>query len=243
VRFSEFLDALPATVDKFCFEITVRTNVDKKILLKKLLRGAFDAGRYNNPDRQQMPAPFMPNKAADYDRLEVNEMEKWSGLWRTRDFRATESPVGPAKEAVTFFNYKVNDTVIDFGCGRGAALTFFQSRGLDVTGLDIASNALDERAAAHLPLIRACLWNLPDCLSADYGYCCNVLEYIPEEKLEKAVKGISRASKCGFFVHVSFKGHHAYGKTWEWWHDTLDLTGRIVEVASKSDKHASFIVT
>lgn len=207
MRFSELLNALPADIDKLCHEISVRNRRDRTILLKKLLRGAFDAGRYNDPDIQQRPAPFMPDRSTLRDQVEVREMEKWSGLWRTRDYRAKECPAGhQVRAAIESLGIKETDSVIDFGCGRGAAIQAFVEEGFgSVVGLDIASNALDEHLAAHHPLIRACLWNLPGCLYADYGYCSDVMEHIPKEKAKLVLQQIKSATQIGCFFQMTDK--------------------------------------
>jgi len=147
----------------------------------------------------------MPDRSTHRDQVEVREMEKWSGLWRTREYRSKECPAGPiVQAAIRSLGIRETDTIIDFGCGRGAALTVFAEEGYgNVTGLDIASNALDEHLAAHYPLVRACLWNLPGCLHADYGYCADVMEDIPKEKVNLALQGIKSATKLGCFFQMS----------------------------------------
>lgn len=241
MRFSEFLNALPATPEKFCHEITIRSNHDKPILLKKLLRGAFDAGRYNDPDRQRKPVPFMPDHSSAVDQLEVGQMEKWSGLWRARDYRAKESPAGPVLAALKAFSYKPNDTVIDFGCGRGVALQTFTDGGMQPTGLDIASNALDEHFAAHFPFIRACLWHLPDCLSSDYGFVCNVMEEIPIGKIDDVLLDIGIACKTQIFFHMNTK--RPGGRDWEGWQDKLAKLGPQVDVWERCKDWCQFLVS
>jgi SAM-dependent methyltransferase len=226
VRFSELLNALPADIDKLCHEISVRNRRDRSVLLKKLLRGAFDAGRYNDPDRQQRPAPFMPDRSSRQDQVEVKEMEKWSGLWRTREYRAKESPAGDqVKAAIKSLGIRMNDSVIDFGCGRGAALSAFLNEGYEsVVGLDIATNALDEHVAAHYPLIRACLWNLPDVVCADYGYCTDVMEHIPKGRGRLALHAIKAATRIGCFFQMSDKDAFSWeDKLREVW-STVTLT-------------------
>lgn len=212
MRFSELLNALPADIDKLCHEISVRNRRDRTVLLKKLLRGAFDAGRYNDPDRQQRPAPFMPDRSTLRDQIEVREMEKWSGLWRTREYRAKECPAGDqVRSAIESLGIKETDSIIDFGCGRGKALQAFHDGGFEsVVGLDIASNALDEHVAAHYPLIRACLWNLPDCLYAGYGYCVDVIEHIPAEKVTSVLEGIKASVRYGCFFQIQNVGPHTW---------------------------------
>lgn len=246
MTFLDFLNALPAGLDKFCHEISTRTNRDRWILLKKILRAAFDAGRYNDPDRQRNPAPFMADKDHD-DPLEVSEQEKWSGFWRIRTLDKNESPVGPlVKKAVAQLRRPAMGaprglSIADFGCGRGAALQEFDDNGFLPLGIDIASNALDERAAAHFPFLRACLWNLPDCLKFDYGYCVDVLEILPEKKIDDALMDMAVYVTHGIFFQMELVGPHTYGKNAEWWGDTLAVRFDQVVKVEENEKVVQFV--
>jgi hypothetical protein len=240
MTFLDFLNALPTNLDKLCHEIATRTRRDRWVLLKKLLRAAFDSGRYNDPDRQRNPAPFMPHRLYA-DQLEVSEMEKWSGIWRKRGLNK-ESPVGPlVKQAVATLGAEKSNSIIDFGCGRGLALQEFFDQGLLPLGVDIASNALDERVAAHFPLLRACLWNLPDCLTAHYGYCTNVLEHIPEKKVDDSLLDMAISVRHGIFFQFELVGAHTYGKSPGWWEDTLRQRFSSVVEIERDEKFVQFV--
>lgn len=86
------------------------------------------------------------------------------------------------------------DSLIDYGCGTGRALTLFQGWGLSVRGVDIAKNCLD----SDLPFIRACLWDMPE-LSSKWAYCTDVMEHIPEEKVDSVLAQIAERCEGAFF--------------------------------------------
>ena len=237
MTFLQFLNSLPLSLERFGTEITTRTMQDKYLLLKKLLRGAFDAGRYNDPDRKRDPVPFMPSSSYK-DQLEVTEMEKWSGMWRTREFRAVESPVDPLVDtAVAALGCVPSNSIIDFGCGRGLALDKLGDQGLLALGVDIASNALDERFAAHFPFLRACLWNLPDCLTADYGYCTDVMEHIPEKKIDDTLLDMTIAVRQSTFFQIQYTYQRCAG----WWYDALKERYDTVFKYDEGEKYVQFV--
>ena len=107
--------------------------------------------------------------------------------------------------------------------------------------MDIASNALDERPAAHFPFLRACLWNLPDCFQVDYGFCTNVLEILPEKRLDDALLDMAVYVTYGIFFQMGLTGAHTYGKTADWWYDTLKIRFDSVTKIAENEKTVQFV--
>ena len=96
------------------------------------------------------------------------------------------------------YRSKPGDTVLDFGCGTGRGAAKLQSMGCIVTGIDLAQNSLD--AGVSVPVIHACLWDLPD-VTAMHGYCTDVMEHIPTEKVHAVLSGIAaRVPQCYFNI-------------------------------------------
>ena len=117
------------------------------------------------------------------------------------------------------------ESVIDFGCGPGRATKRMIDLGYKAMGLDIASNCLDP--GIDIPFQEACLWELPDSLSADWGYCCDVMEHIPPDRVDEVLAGIRRVTKKGVVFQIAF-GEENFGremgeqlhltvKNPEWW--------------------------
>ncbi len=105
---------------------------------------------------------------------------------------------------------QAGQSLIDFGCGTGRASRPFLEKGLQVVLVDFSSYALDEQIgnlAALIPdqllFVQACLWKLPKRLSsADWIYCCDVLEHIPEKRIDAVLKGMASRMKKGGYLSI-----------------------------------------
>jgi SAM-dependent methyltransferase len=90
-------------------------------------------------------------------------------------------------------------SILDWGCGKGSAQERLGSP--YYTGVDIASSVI-ERNKTRMPKAN---WlhgdlsdpNIKNSLEAEYdlGFCCDVLEHIPEPYLEQAVKQLCELTK------------------------------------------------
>jgi SAM-dependent methyltransferase len=98
--------------------------------------------------------------------------------------------------AIESLGMKPGDSVIDFGCGTGRASAKFRSLGYNVKSIDFAANCVDE--GIDLDFIQACLWELPD-IKAEYGYCTDVMEHIPPEKVQEVIAGIAARCESAYF--------------------------------------------
>ncbi|HSX04780.1 MAG TPA: class I SAM-dependent methyltransferase [Rhabdochlamydiaceae bacterium] len=101
-------------------------------------------------------------------------------------------------------------TLIDFGSGTGRACRAFLAKNLKVSLVDFSSYALDEEIQ-HLTTLcpdivsftEACLWKLPkNLLSADWIYCCDVLEHIPTNRIDQVLKGMASRMKKGGYLSI-----------------------------------------
>jgi 2-polyprenyl-3-methyl-5-hydroxy-6-metoxy-1,4-benzoquinol methylase len=72
-----------------------------------------------------------------------------------------------------------------------------QDKGFKVTAVDFAPNCLDE--GVTVPFVQGCLWDLPD-IRADWGYCTDVMEHIPTEKVGDVLKSIAERVKGCYFA-------------------------------------------
>lgn len=154
--------------------------------------------------------------------LEQREREKYQAMWNFASYLDYSPGLTNLKAAQSYFNYLPGNSVIDFGCGAGFVVKELVETGVKARGIDIAPNAL----AFEIPFTEACLWNIPD-IVADYGYCCDVMEHIPTEKVSDVLAGISRSVLHGCFFaiddHPDSKGAligaklHLTIKPIEWW--------------------------
>ena len=134
-----------------------------------------------------------------------NEFEAlYKKCWDTDDYRK----YSPGEQLVNLFwetaDPKPGQTVVDWGCGTGRAGFALHNKGLDVTLVDFADNALDEniREASKdndsLRFIRHDL-SEPIAMPSYFGFCTDVLEHVPEEQIDDVIDNILDNSKHCFF--------------------------------------------
>lgn len=124
-------------------------------------------------------------------------------------------------------------TVLDFGAGTGRASKWFASVGYAPTMVDITRAALNpEMEATRIPFVEACLWDMPADLTARFGFCADVLEHIPPERVRDVIAGIARRTEAAFFQVACFPdrfgpatmGHplHLTVNPASWWNIELE---------------------
>ena len=74
----------------------------------------------------------------------MDEREKYDKAWESSQYRKYSPGERIFDKIVNQLEPEEGDTLIDFGCGTGRAAQKFADMGLEVTGVDIAENALDE---------------------------------------------------------------------------------------------------
>lgn len=164
-------------------------------------------------------------------------MDKYPVIWRE----------APESTATLFFlegfqdEIRPGQTLIDFGCGNGAVAQEFLKVGLNTTLVDIAPYSLDENVRNLLSLqqnkirfVQACLWRLPASLeAADWIYCSNRLEHIPEENLDTALASMAKRMRLGGYLSLSLETR---GKPW--WEERISTHFRIcAEDVIADDQH------
>lgn len=134
------------------------------------------------------------------DTLHEAEAEKYQRVWTGDDYRAQAD--GDAVLNLAWYGLRMEpgESLIDWGCGSGRPAAEFARRGMDVTGFDIAQNCLDQ--GVTIPLVVGTLWNPPEWLSADYGFCTDVLEHIPMEHVRTCLAIIAARCSKGAFLQV-----------------------------------------
>ena len=160
------------------------------------------------------------------------EQRKYEKVWRDPRY-AMHSP---GAELVKLFRELCPEegTLLDLGCGTGAAGAQLSVLGYGVGLMDF----VDARRhfATALPFTRQNLWGKWH-IPVDYGYCCDVLEHIPPERLNDVLRRISAScERCFFGVHFR---HDVFGPTllgeplhlivqpFTWWRDKLGELGEV----------------
>lgn len=192
-----------------------------------------------------LPAMWRKMMGQSTGALEEREAAKYEAIWRHPAYRkrspgaiALDHFLSVVRPPVRGRSGAVDKTrIIDFGCGPGRATQRLKDMGYDALGVDIASNALD--ADVMVPFCLAVLWQLPESLNGDYGYCCDVMEHIPTEKVDDVLAGIARAVPCAYF-RIDYHGDsfgryiggplHCTVRPESWWAETLASHWKTVNI-------------
>lgn len=133
------------------------------------------------------------------DQLTLREHEKYKKMWAS-GYGEYSPGLEAVPEADEFFQWCIAkgqilrpDSLIDFGCGECKALNAFWNKGYTPCyGVDIV--------AVTPQVIQACLWNLPDDLPrASFGFCSDVMEHIPPEKVRQVFEQINNKVDAAYF--------------------------------------------
>lgn len=130
-----------------------------------------------------------------YNSKELSEQEKYQIMWQFDSYRE----VSPGELIAEFFldEFKPQGSIIDFGCGTGRAGLKFHDYGLNVLLIDFTDNCRDEEAQS-LPFIQWDLsYHIP--MKAEYGYCTDVMEHIPTDKVAQVIGNIANSVEKAFF--------------------------------------------
>jgi SAM-dependent methyltransferase len=159
----------------------------------------FEAKPQDTEVPADVVAAILANAPSDLEMLYEGKVWK---LPAYRDFSPGEQLVDMFLEAIG--TIPKDATIIDWGCGTGRASKKLYEAGFDVTMVDFASNCLDDDVAElaknndKLRFIKHDLTKKCD-LMADFGYCTDVMEHIPEDGIDKVLGNILLCSKNVFF--------------------------------------------
>lgn len=173
------------------------------------------------------------------DDITERERNKYERMWDVAAYRKYAPGEAIAARAFRELDMKPGDTLADFGCGTGRPAAAMQRMGATVVGIDHAANCLDPNV--NINFLKCNLWDLPPDLTADYGFCTDVMEHIPTEKVNEVLAGIRRVvQRKVFFQIATFEdgmGKHI-GETLhltvkgpDWWRDTLSSHWQVVTIS------------
>jgi SAM-dependent methyltransferase len=128
------------------------------------------------------------------------EREKYERMWANPGYRRRAPGMEHAMGARQFLNMRAGDSIYDWGCGTMRATALFKACGLAATGIDFARNASE---FPGVPFIEACLWELPDMVPADWGFCSDVMEHIPPERVSEVLAGIAARTRRQVYFIIS----------------------------------------
>lgn len=161
------------------------------------------------------------------DQLTVAEREKYQKIWCVDDYRRVSPGLRHLSDALDWMAPPVGSTITDWGSGSGKASDAMHELGYQVRMVDIAANAYRGTLSVEI----ACLWELPDDMGAtDYGFCADVMEHIPPERVDAVFEGIAKRTRkaCYFQIalfHDSCFTHagplHLSVFPAEWWQERI----------------------
>ena len=134
------------------------------------------------------------------------ERKKYREVWSYEDY----ARFSPGEQFVPLFKQLVRKrgTLIDLGAGTGRATEKLEQAGFRTSYHDFAPNA---RRIDHRDTFAFNLWRpWPQGYHWALGYCCDVMEHIPPEHVDKVLKNIAKHVDRAFFS-ISFNPD-AFGK-------------------------------
>lgn len=171
------------------------------------------------------------------DDLAKVEREKYLAIWQHPGYRRISPGMYEVERAWAVMGMKPGDSIIDFGSGTGRATAWFRGQGLEVLAIDHVPTALE----TDVPFVEACLWDLPDTIKpADYGFCCDVLEHIPQEKISDVLSAIRRLTKKAAYLRIATRPDrmgqligqplHLSVYSGDWWRRQVEAHWDLVDV-------------
>ena len=168
-----------------------------------------------------------------------SEREKYEAVWRNERYRSQHDGLAVVDEAFAAMGCQPGDTLIDWGCGTGRAAMRFKELGLDALCFDIAANCLDPDV--KIPLVVGALWEARTGIDADYAFCTDVLEHIPEDYVGMSLDMLAARTHRAAFIQVDtvmdLSGPemkppmrlHLTVRDRKWWRDELHKRWKTVE--------------
>lgn len=167
------------------------------------------------------------------------ERKKYEKVWKRDEYKLISPGVAvfPLFRQMVRWNRPVN--VVDIGCGDGSAMLKLAElhNVSSVTGIDHVNVLKDE--AQRFEFYKHSLW-VPWSKSwyfiFDIGYCCDVMEHIPPEKVDTVLTRIASKTLRTFFS-ISFVDDrlgelvgeklHLTVQPFEWWVAKLSEFGEV----------------
>lgn len=167
------------------------------------------------------------------------EAARYVRMWEHDEYRKVSPGEQLALQFLSEARPEKGATCIDFGCGTGRGGYALAKFGLKVTLVDFARNCLDERVAEAVKNGELA-WRKADLtkrlsIDAQYGYCCDVLEHVPEADVERVLANVLGSARKVFFSISTVPDHfgpvldgaplHLTVRPVEWWTEKLKKLG------------------
>lgn len=186
----------------------------------------------------------------------VNEAEKertkYEGVWGDIDNYGVNSPgLNGLDHFLDVLKPPAQSSILDIGCGTGAAGLALLEKGYQVNFLDITSAGLDPQVNRKY-FTEAPLWKpLANGSRFDYGYCADVMEHIAVEWSMLSVANLLRACTVVWF-QISLQADefgkaigtslHVNVQEFTWWRDHLAALGKLIDARDLGGR-ATYVVS
>lgn len=168
-----------------------------------------------------------------------SERLKYELIWRQEGYGRRSPGLQAAPAALPWAEELGAESLMDWGCGDGQAMAWFEEEGLSVTGFDL----VDIHRESAGPFVRGTLWDPPPELpTADFAFSADVLEHLPTEHVEASLAVIRRHTRLGGFLQVCTVPDNwgrAIGETLHltvrragWWLRAIDRHFEIADVVT-----------
>jgi 2-polyprenyl-3-methyl-5-hydroxy-6-metoxy-1,4-benzoquinol methylase len=187
------------------------------------------------------------------------EALKYGRLWAMPEYRKDSPGELLAQTFLAQARPRSGAEVIDFGCGTGrGALMLALLGNLKVTMVDFVRNSLDPEiqdaltTQAHaLRFVKADL-EQPLSVAAPYGFCIDVMEHIPPDRVDKVLNNILRAAQHVFFSIATVKDNcgaligeqlHLTVESYTWWLRKLADRDCVIHWSAEEENRCLFYVS
>jgi SAM-dependent methyltransferase len=165
--------------------------------------------------------------------IKTKEQRKYEKMWEIDDYRVISPGEQAAHDFLAQAKMPKNAECIDFGCGtgRGGLMIALFGQAI-VTLLDFAENALDDDVVEitktqpdRLQWLQADLVK-PIPKVAPYGFCTDVMEHLPPEEVNIAIRNMMQSANHIFFQISTVddvmgerigEALHLTVRPYEWW--------------------------
>ena len=133
------------------------------------------------------------------DNLAERERVKYEKVWADPSYRVVSPGMMEVDQAYRDMGCAPDMSINDYGSGTGRATKWFQDRGMRALGVDHADNACETPVLVY----RASLWDMRGVPPADFGFCCDVMEHIPPEKVDAVLAEIYRLTRRAAWFRIA----------------------------------------
>lgn len=161
-----------------------------------------------------------------------HERVKYERCWADPRYRE----YSPGEAMLPLFRRMVRrreGKLLDLGCGTRRAGQALHKLGFEVQLADLVPGCLDP--GVRLPFRKLNVWGQWPTYDYDWVYCCDVMEHLPPEKVDRSLGNIARHTRQAFFsIHfgpdVFGDGHlHLTVRPFTWWRDKLAEYGEVTD--------------